>query len=122
MKTCSIKEDNRTLDNFITISKQFKADVNSCLLPCSVTLIGLELFSYKDLADLPYSTPSLNLTVLMPNMIRVTKAEYIYTIWEFISEFCGWFGILFGFCVVDLADAIISTIVNLNSLLYQNII
>ena len=58
----------------------------------------------------------------MPNMIRVTKAEYIYTIWEFISEFCGWFGTLFGFCVVDLADTIISTIVNLNSLLYQNII
>ena len=58
----------------------------------------------------------------MPEVIKVTQAEYIYTIWEFISEFGGWFGILFGYCVVDLADVIISTIVNLNSVLGQNAI
>ena len=65
---------------------------------------------------------TLNLTVLMPQVIKVTQAEYIYTIWDFLSEFGGWFGILFGFCVVDLADALIAFMASLNKLLCRNVI
>ena len=65
---------------------------------------------------------TLNLTVLMPQVIKVTQAEYIYTIWDFLSEFGGWFGTLFGFCVVDLADALIAIMASLNKLLCRNVI
>jgi len=65
---------------------------------------------------------TLNLTVLMPKVIKVTQAEYIYTIWDFITEFGGWFGTLFGYCVVDLADALVAIMISLNKLLCWNVI
>ena len=65
---------------------------------------------------------TLNLTVLLPKVIKVTQAEYIYTIWDFITEFGGWFGTLFGYCVVDLADALVAIMASLKKLLCRNVI
>ncbi len=42
------------------------------------------------------------LIIRKPRNIQILKNEYIYTFWEFTSEFGGWVGILFGFCFLDI--------------------
>ena len=44
--------------------------------------------------------------IKMPKEIKIFKVDYVYTVWEFISEFGGWVGVLFGYCIVDIADAL----------------
>ncbi|XP_023347782.1 uncharacterized protein LOC111716530 [Eurytemora carolleeae] len=47
IKICDASDNNVT-NGFKTVSKQFKRNTNSCLLPCSLSLIGFKLFSYED--------------------------------------------------------------------------
>ena len=76
-------------------------------------------FFQRDQED---NSKTLNLTVLMPKVIKVTQTEYIYTIWDFITEFGGWFGIVFGYSVVDLADALVAIMASFKKLLCWNVI
>ena len=80
----------------------------------------LNLYFFQQ--DQEDNSKTLNLTVLLPKVIKVTQAEYIYTIWDFITEFGGWFGTLFGYCVVDLADALVAIMASLKKLLCRNVI
>ena len=49
-----------------------------------------------------------HLIIRLENNVEVLESEYIYTIWEFTAEFGGWVGILFGFCILDIADILIN--------------
>ena len=37
----------------------------------------------------------------LPDRVTKLKSQYVYTAWDFISEFGGWVGIFLGVCVTD---------------------
>ena len=49
-----------------------------------------------------------HLIIRLEDDVEVLEGKYIYTIWEFTAEFGGWVGILFGFCILDIAGIFIN--------------
>ena len=37
----------------------------------------------------------------LPTVATISESRYIYTAWNFVSEFGGWVGIFLGFCAAD---------------------
>ncbi|XP_023331503.1 uncharacterized protein LOC111703706 [Eurytemora carolleeae] len=71
----------------------FKTGEDTCLLPCTISLIQLTLFSQRK----PKSAwGPKNLILRIPRKIMTIRSGFIYTVWEFAAEFGGWSGVLLG--------------------------
>ena len=114
MEICN-KQKLRTLRNMlknITISVLHQTD--NCSVPCQITFLTL-----NNLLSPKHDKARRTFTFKINPVATLTKAELIYTLWDYIAEFGGWAGLFIGFSIIDLFDSIkeslfrVSEVINL---------